>query len=42
VGLFASNIANSRKRTAARAMFPELAEVLQTPRMIGLRLRAEW
>jgi iron complex outermembrane receptor protein len=42
VGLFASNIANSRKRVAARAMFPELDEVLQTPRMIGLRLRAEW
>lgn len=42
VGLFASNIANSRKRVAARAMFPELAEVLQTPRMIGLRVRTEW
>jgi hypothetical protein len=27
---------------AARAMFPELAEVLQTPRMIGLRVRTEW
>ncbi len=42
VGLFASNLANSRKRVAARPMFPEVAEVLQTPRMIGIRFRATW
>ena len=42
VGLFASNLANSRKRVAARAMFPEVDEVLQTPRTIGVRFRATW
>jgi iron complex outermembrane recepter protein len=42
VGMFASNLANSRKRVAARANFPEVDEVLQTPRMIGVRVRATW
>ncbi len=42
VGMFASNLANSRKRVAARANFPEVDEVLQTPRMIGVRFRATW
>lgn len=42
VGMFASNLANSRKRVAARANFPEVDEVLQTPRMIGVRVRAAW
>jgi iron complex outermembrane recepter protein len=40
VGLFGSNLANSRKRVAARINFPEVDEVLQTPRMIGVRFRA--
>jgi iron complex outermembrane recepter protein len=42
VGLFGSNLANSRKRVAARANFPEVDEVLQTPRLIGVRFLATW
>ena len=42
VGLFGSNLADSRKRVAAVPLYPEIAEVLQTPRMIGVRFRASW
>lgn len=42
VGLFGSNLANSRKRVSARDMFPEVDEVLQTPRTLGIRFRAAW
>lgn len=40
VGIFASNLTDSRKRVAAVPLYPEIAEVLQTPRMIGVRFRA--
>ena len=42
VGLFGSNLADSRKRVAAVPLYPEIAEVLQTPRIIGVRFRASW
>jgi iron complex outermembrane receptor protein len=42
VGMFGSNLADSRKRVAAVPLYPEIAEVLQTPRMIGVRFRASW
>jgi iron complex outermembrane receptor protein len=42
VGMFGSNLADSRKRVAAVPLDPEVAEVLQTPRMIGVLFRATW
>jgi len=40
--LFMRNLADSRKRISARRMFPDVMEVLQAPRTVGVTFRAAW
>ncbi len=42
IALYVRNLADSRKRVSARKMFPDVMEVLQAPRTVGLTFRAAW